>query len=225
MKKIFFLSLLFLMLIALPAHASQVYWTDWASMTTGIPGSASGTINISGNSIMVSYSGEIVYINQGNCNFPAYMKAGIVDNKPTPANESIGLKGGNNILNTITFSQPVINPIFAIQSLGSGSDSAEYVFTSPFTILNQGPGAWGGNNTSLTALDQYTLYGKEGNGILQFTGTYSSLSWTVPDGENFHMFTVGAVGIPSSAAPIPAAAWFFGPGLIGLIAFKRRFTN
>jgi len=225
MKKSFFLGLLFLILIAVPVHAAQVYWTDWTSRTFGTPGSASGTITLSGGGIAVSYTGEVINVgDQGNWNYPAYMKTGIVDNTPTPVNESIPLRGGNSIVNTITFSQPVINPIFAVQRLGSGGDLAIYEFSSPYTLLNQGPGHWGGTATSLSQVGN-DLYGREGNGIIQFTGTYSSLSWTVPDGENYHMFTVGVVGTPNPSVPLPAAAWLFGPGLVGLIGLKSRFKN
>lgn len=36
--------------------------------------------------------------------------------------------------------------------------------------------------------------------------------------------TLNCVTISASAVPIPAAAWLFGPGLIGIAAIRRRFT-
>ena len=93
----------------------------------------------------------------------------------------------------------MLDPVLAIQSVGNGGDPAEYHFTSAFTILQQGNGHWGGTSTSLSQVGNI-LYGREGNGIIQFSGVFSTISWTVPNGENYHMFTVGA---PASASPRP----------------------
>jgi hypothetical protein len=223
MKKIFAICALFLILAAAPAKAAQIYWTDWTSKSYGTPGSAAGTITFPGSNVVnVSYVGEIISTgDQGNWdqNAGTYTKAGIVDNQPSPANVSIQLMGGNSIVNTLTFSNPVLNPIMAIQSLGGGNQ-VYYEFGESFTLLSQGGGHWGGSTTSLSQVGN-KLYGKEGNGIIQFTGTYSSISWTVPNAEYYHMFTVGA----PSTVPLPGAVLLFAPGLAGLIAVKRRFKK
>jgi hypothetical protein len=158
----------------------------------------------------------------GDWNFPGtYSKPGVVDNTPTPAGMSIALVGGNTIADTITFSTPVLNPILAIQSLGSQitGDQAAYDFAAPFTILQQGSGHWGGDSSSLWQVGNM-LYGFEGNGILLFSGTYSSISWTVPDGENYHMFTVGAPG--PAPIPEPASILLSGIGIASLAGTRIR---
>jgi hypothetical protein len=225
-KKIFVICALFLILTVTAAKADYVYWTDWTSATYGNPGSASGVISFVGTNVNVTYSGEVMNssVYHGNWNYPnTYSKPGTgigyVDNVPSPYNESIALVGGNSTHNTITFSKSLVNPVMAIQSLGSG-DQARYEFTQSFTLLKQGNGAWGGGPNSLTQSGNI-LYGNEGNGIIQFTGTYSSISWTVPDGENYHMFTIGA----PSAVPIPSAMLLFAPGLAGLAVLRRKFTK
>ena len=39
--------------------------------------------------------------------------------------------------------------------------------------------------------------GVEGNGLIHFPGTYSSISWTNPVFEDYYAFTVGALeGVP-----------------------------
>ncbi len=198
--------------IAGGAGADMVYWTDWSSVTYGTPGSATGTMNIPGNSVDVTYRGEAVNGGYaGDWNYPGtYSLPGVVDNTPTPAGESIMLNGGSQTVNTITFSTAVVDPVIAVQSVGNGGNIAMYDFSDSFSIVQQGGGHWGGNASSLWQVGD-DLYGKEGNGIIQFSGTFTSISWTVPDGEWYHMFTVGAPDV--AAVPLPGGILL---GLLGL---------
>lgn len=208
---------------AAPAYAETIYWTDWTAKTYGNPGSAIGTIGLPAGAVAVGYSGEIVNTgDQGDWSqFAGTYTSSAVDNAPTPSLVSIQLIGGNSTVNTISFSVPIYNPVMAIQSLGSG-DAARYVFDQPFSLLSQGPGHWGGGSASLTtsgpvAGGYTTLIGNEGNGTIRFLGSYSSISWTVPDGENYHMFTIGApVPEPETYAMLLA-----GLGLLGFIARRK----
>lgn len=203
---------------AAPAQAEQIYWTNWTSKTSGTPGSASGTIAFPSSSVTVSYAGEIFNAgDQGDWSqFPGTYTSRAVDNAPTPSGVSIQLVGGNSIVNTISFSSAVYNPVMAIQSLGS-SDLAKYVFNQPFTLLSQGRGHWGGGSTSLTQSGT-SLIGNEGNGTIQFLGSFKSISWTVPDGEGYHMFTIGAP-IPE---PETYALMLAGLGLLGFMARRKK---
>ena len=99
----------------------------------------------------------------------------------------------NGGVDTIAFSTPVLDPVLAIQSVGNGGDPAEYHFTSAFTILQQGNGQPGRDlRHPLSPRSGTYSTAVEGNGIIQFSGVFSTISWTVPNGENYHMFTVGA---------------------------------
>src|SRR5437868_15486619 len=98
------------------AHADTIVWTSWSSATSGNPGSATGTIG----SINVSYSGQT----SGLTNVPSWTPAstfsgGIVGNAP-PHTPTIQLEGGTLLSETISFSSTVVDPIFAIWSLGQG---------------------------------------------------------------------------------------------------------
>ncbi len=218
----------FVSLMSLPAYSATIGWTDWEmdKMVYGDSGSASGMMLLpDGETILVSYTGENRnYGDKGNWSqIPAtYTLPGVVDNYPTPINESIQLVGGNQIVNTLRFSAPVLNPVMAVQSVGNGGDVAKYYFDVPFTILAQGPGHWGGGNASLSQAGN-TLIGYEGNGIIQFEGIFSALSWTVPDGEHYHMFTVGVPGAGGeNPVPEPASMLLLGAGLAGLAGFRKR---
>ena len=215
--------------MALPALADTLYWTNWTSQVAGNPGgSASGTITIGSDIINVTYSGEVASVSdQGNWSqgvnsggVSSYTNPGTglgtVDNAPLPSTVSVPLTGGNRTIDTIYFSSPVLDPVMAIQSLGQPGLTISYDFiNAPFTLLDSGSGHWGGSSSGSMTQSGDNLFGTEGNGIIQFDGVYSSISWTVPNAEYYHMFTVGAPDAASSV-PEPATMLLFGIGLASL---------
>lgn len=83
---------------------------------------------------------------------------------------------------TLTFSSEISNVLMGLWSLGGGDSLASsLIFSQPFEVLSSN-----GNTTtpagvsrfvsSGNAIDGYKLTGWEGNGVIQFLGTYSSLS-------------------------------------------------
>jgi len=222
---VFISSCIFSTLLASGVQAGTVNWTTWNyPQVTGLTtGSATGSTSDVG----VSYSGNVTYPNQigGFVWLPTTtFSGGTVSNAPPSPYTEITLTGGTGTgTNTITFSEPVLNPVLAIASLGQGGITAQFVFNSnePFTIQAGGPSAnFGGSSIYLCSA--LVVCGQEGSGVIQFSGAYKSLSWTNPTYENYYLITVGDQGLAPTTTPLPAALPLFGSGLLGLMALGRR---
>ncbi len=121
----------------------------------------------------------------------------------------------------------MLDPTIAIVSLGQPGLGVSYNFSAPFTILSQGPSSlYGGCSTCLTGSGTSTLTGNEGDGIIQFSGTFSSISFTVTGGEFWNGFTIGADGVgDASTTPEPASLALVGLALAGIGTARRVFRR
>ncbi|MFM6325936.1 MAG: PEP-CTERM sorting domain-containing protein [Microcystis sp.] len=181
---------------ATSVSAATVIWADWTSATTGTSGSATGTIG----PITVNYTGDVFFaqtvggINYWNPALP-YINNSVISNAP-PASDIIALNTATtgSTTNKLTFSQPITNPIMAINSMGQQSITVSYTFNTPFNILSfnstitNNPAYWGYGQLTQSG---NTLIGTEGTGAIQFIGTYSSIEFSVDNPESWHGFTVG----------------------------------
>lgn len=198
------------------AGAAPIHWNTWSSATHG---------NISPDAVGVDFA----ITGSGStdnlvANYPSYAPAStfadgtVVDNAPTSANGIIQLAGGNANINTITFSSPVVDPVMAIWSLGSGGATATFVFSdaTPVFVAGGPSNEYGGSAISVSG---NTVTGREGNGTVMFKGTFSSLSWTNPDYEWWYGFNVGIAGVSSGTpvgVPEPGPLGLLVLGLVGL---------
>ena len=101
---------------------------------------------------------------------------GTVTASPSTVRDHLRLKGDFTGTSTITFASPVVNPVFAIWNLGQPSLEASFTFDQTPTFEAGGPSSIY-IGVPLSVLGN-VVSGNEGNGVVQFTGTFSSISWT-----------------------------------------------
>lgn len=205
------------------ARAATVDWANWNTAPSGFTtGATSGVATATLTpSLSVRYTGEVRDVLD---NYPSwapgttYADGVLVNNAPPQSGGIVKLFGGQGTgVNTLTFSAPVVNPVFAIWSLGQGGQPTTFVFnTSSFVLVAGGPSTeYNGQSITRSA---NVVGGVEGNGTIVFQGTFSSISWTNPSFENWYGFTVGVNG--GNAIPLPTAS-LGGVALLGGL-FGRR---
>ncbi len=201
-------------------HAATIDWNTWSSNSAGSISTASGPIS-------VTYSGEMSgqYADYPSWGPSATFADGtIVANAPVAANGIVRLIGGGGgaaVVDTVTFSQAVVNPVFSIWSLGQGGDTASFHFIGATPVfVAGGPGAeYGGSSITVSGND---VLGTEGDGTVQFIGTFTSLSWTNPVAEDWYGFDVGVAGV-AAAVPEPGSMGMLVAGLtLTGLAIRRR---
>ncbi len=204
--------------------AAQTTWVEWTRATVGEPGSAVGTLN----GTAVSYSGEVLGNSIVNGGFAAgwapasTFVGGTVGTSPASVGDLITLNG-SALTNTLTFATPIVDPVFAIWSLGSPSAAASFTFSAPPVFEVGGPNITFGG--SAIVVSGNSVSGREGNGVVQFSGTFSSITFTTT-AENYYGFTVGqnlgGTPPPVPSIPEPGTWGLMLAGLATLVVTARR---
>ena len=198
---------------SLPASAAVVTWNTWLSPTSGQDGAL--TVSFSGGPLDELISGYPSYQPD-----TSWADGTLVNNAPLPANGILRLEGGTGAIQTLTFSQAVVNPVFAIWSLGGGNTSASFIFNQTPTFVAGGPNSeYGGGPINVSG---NTVSGVEGNGTVEFLGTYTSITWTNPLDEYWYGFNVGFVSVAAVPEPSTWAMMILGFAGVGFMAYRRR---
>lgn len=197
------------------AEALPISWTDW--MTTG-PSVVGGTATVGATPVTVTFSGAYLFAQTGggtNYWVPgAPYVSGAVDNAP-PASDMIALNAGG--AKTITFSQPVIDPILALVSW----NGVTVDFGTPIQILSFGTGFWGSGTPVLNGGGTGFTGNGEVHGAIRLPGTFTSITFT-DTAERWHGFTVGVTALPQvDPIPEPATLLLLGSGT-ALLARRLR---
>ena len=201
--------------LALAAQCARAGVVDWAQWSSNTSAAFAG--------LSLTYAGELsgLFTSYPSWTPPATWADGtIVSNAPPSTGGMVKLLGGGltgAVLDTITFSAPVVNPVMAIWSLGAGPTQAEFAFTNatPTIVAGGISTEYGGSSI---VLDGNAVFGNEGNGTVEFLGTFTSISWTNPLLENYYGFTVG---VPA-AVPEPSAIALGAAGFALLLVIARR---
>jgi hypothetical protein len=223
------------------AHADTIAWATWSSATPGANAAAGGGATGSIPGFTITYTGQT----SGLTSVPSWTPnatwiGDVVGNAP-PKGPSVMIEGGpTSGIETVTFSGPVANPIIAIWSLGQGGIETSFDFNSsePFTIAGGGAnGEFGGSGLVLDSA-KTGVTGREGNGLVELIGVYTSITFTTPVFENYYAFTIGedqtvtdtlppGTGTTSAPGPVPEPATLslLGTGLAALAFARRAITR
>lgn len=205
------------------AGEAGVEWTDWIAATDNYPSTnAFGQFGGAFAGVSVNYVGAAFGTQtSGGADYwspAAPYVAGPVTNPPPPIDGVV--LGDFTNTHTLTFTAPVTNPVMAIAGLGHDPGSPQapvlvtWSFSQSFTLLSGSqPGYFGAG--SLVQPNATTLQGIDAHGLIQFQGTFTSLTWTNTPGEDIGVFTVGLI-------PSPGAAWPITVSLLGLASRRRR---
>jgi len=211
-------------------QAATVNWAVWHAPTS-VSDTTNETVTGTTSDVGVTYVGNIAHSGfiSGFGWTPTSTFSGTVSNSPPSPYTEITEQGGNTNVDTITFSQAVLNPVIAVASLGSGSTAAEldFILTGTQSLaIAAGGGTNNFGGSTITSCGTTDICGQEGSGVIQFTGTFATLSWTNPHLEDYDLLTVGDEGLAPvrSETPLPATLPLFASGLgaLGLLGWRRK---
>lgn len=227
----------FFCLAASLATASGAFAQTYANVTTGTvgtTGTATGTLGSDG----LSYSGDVYGVQTTNgtdIGFQGFAVAGqnpwlptstytsaTVATAPTETIIAINANGTD----TVNFvGTPVSNLIMDVFSLGQSNPAiiTSYTFNQDFEVLSCGPNAYFNGSCFQQGVGYIgdTLTGAEGNGVIEFLGDVSTLTFTVSNAEQFSGFDFGISTAPAPT-PEPSSLILLGSGLLTGAGIMRR---
>jgi len=206
MKNLSLAAVLGLMLVCSTANATPVSWIDWTSTTTG-------ALDVNGTTVNVSLTGPAIAVINGDTYYNNSNTGGTYGG--LVPSDAIQVNQGGTF--TLTFDQAIIDPYMSLISVGQRGYGVTYSFDDAFSVVSEGSNFWGYAGYSVSGND---FTGTEFNGILQFSGAFTSISFDVSPYEHWHGFNFGTTSVAD--VPEPAIAALFGIGILGLMLTNRR---
>jgi hypothetical protein len=225
--------------VSSPLAAQQ--WVDWTTKTPGdvpfgvVSGTVAGAVTFGATSVGALFTGEFgasnnsTQVNGGSRDPWSFLPdlytspANGLPNRP-PGRDVIALGDGAS-LQRVTFATAVVDPVMAIYAMGPPDEALRpqtVVFDTPFEVLNSRQVPRGFPERDVPSLVNlglvgggYVLRGDAGFGLIRFTGTHTTISWTLTttgERDGFD-FTIGAVAVaPQQVIPEPATVALVGAG-------------
>jgi hypothetical protein len=213
------------------------------------PGEATGA----SSDVSVTYTGEVdsrSFLGNFKWLYASTFKGGTVGDAPTSDTEVLFSGVSSSDIDKITFSKPVNDPVLAIAELGAGpgrngvsgngpdTQTLNFIGNPSFAIEAGGPieNAQGKPDGKSITRKGESVYGidADSNGLIQFFGTFTSISWTETGFKYYTIMTVGDEGVASADSlsadpPAPAvpesstwALMLLGLAALGLAGYRRK---
>jgi gliding motility-associated-like protein len=164
MKKL----LLFIILLGFQYHSSAQCKYVWATWTnSGMGDTAIGTMMVNGTPIIMTMSANYLFdFTPTIFNYPTFNPyPDVPPNAVVPRTTWSFGAGGQT---TMCFSQPVLNPVLLLASIGNNSTPVTLSFSSSYNVLFDG----GGN----TFTNPTTINAAEGFCIIEFPGSFNCVT-------------------------------------------------
>jgi hypothetical protein len=211
------------------AHAATVNWVTWNSPETmgggtpigcTTPCPYTGVATGESSDVSVTYFGEEDsrwMLGDFKWLYTGTFSGGTVGDAPTSNTEVLFSGVSSSEVDTIIFSKPVNDPVLAIAELGAGpgrngvsgngpdTQTLNFIGNPSFAIEKGGPieNAQGNPDGKSITQKGESVYGidADSNGVIQFFGQFTSISWTETGFKYYTIMTVGDEGLASADPP------------------------
>lgn len=174
------------------ASAAPIGWVQWLFDVPGSPGIAIANLSGFGD---VFYQGQLDTIRYDELWQPTLTFGAGSDRPPFPQGGMVLVNGSSDMRwNSISFSRLVIDPYFAIWSLGRPGEIVPLAFLQTPAAIDSGGPSLDQGGTSII-MDRNLILGEEGNGVFHFDGVFRSIGWYSLPTDDSYGFTVGARGV------------------------------
>jgi hypothetical protein len=223
-----------LVLSASPAPAAYTIWTGFT------PTSGTGTLADPSGTITVNYSitgggvndfvADVLNSSDFGLFFGGINANDVYEPNPPGTDEFLNISAGSDTaLYTLTFSSPVINPVFHVFN----QDFRNYSFLGGITPtvvsglnLVAAGSMVGDNDGGLTA--DFAADSNKGNpagsayGSFMLAGTFTTIQWTRPLTPGAVVTDGNALAVSATAVPEPSSVVLMGAGVVGVLGYGWR---